>query len=95
MRRISNCRLQIANWIAIALAVVCLAADWKIAEPGWRYEFPRDHQVHPDFKTEWWYFTGNLTNKNGRRFGYELTFFRQGIRPPAERTGTTSNFDCG
>lgn len=89
MSRISNFRLQIANWIAISAS--CLAADWKIAEPGWHYEFPRDHRAHPDFKTEWWYFTGNLTNKSGRRLGYELTFFRQGIRPPAERKGTTSN----
>ena len=45
---------------------------------------------HSDFKTEWWYFTGNLTNdKRSERFGYELTFFRQGIRPPAERLGTS------
>ena len=44
------------------------------------------------FKTEWWYFTGNLTNNRGQRFGYELTFFRQGIRSPIERTGTTSRF---
>ena len=48
--------------------------------------------MHENFKTEWWYFTGNLTNDRGRRFGYELTFFRQGIRPPNERDGTTSRF---
>ncbi len=91
MRGISNFRFQISNWISI-LALCCVAADWKVAEPGWKYEFPRDHHAHPDFKTEWWYFTGNLTNASGRRFGYELTFFRQGIRPPAERAGTTSRF---
>ncbi len=72
---------------SVALALACTAADWKIAEPGWRYEFPRDHHVHEKFKTEWWYFTGNLTTASGRRFGYELTFFRQGIRPPDERGG--------
>jgi predicted secreted hydrolase len=79
------------SFLAAALTLVFVAADWKIAEPGWHYEFPRDHHTHADFKTEWWYFTGNLTSK-GRRFGYELTFFRQGIRPPAERRGTTSRF---
>ncbi|HEY2712403.1 MAG TPA: lipocalin-like domain-containing protein [Chthoniobacterales bacterium] len=84
--------MRIANWWMLALAVCCLGADWKTAEPGWIYQFPRDHHVHPDFKTEWWYFTGNLTNQSGRRFGYELTFFRQGIRPPDERGGTTSRF---
>lgn len=56
---------------------------WTFATPGWNYEFPRDHGPHRNFKTEWWYFTGNLRDaKSGRTFGYELTFFRQGIRPP-------------
>jgi predicted secreted hydrolase len=86
-----NFRFQIADWIAL-LGLSCVAAGWQIAAPGWKYEFPRDHHVHENFKTEWWYFTGNLTDKSGRRFGYELTFFRQGIRSPNERTGTTSRF---
>ncbi len=80
---------------ATVLAFVALsvsAADWKTAEPGWRYEFPRDHQVHREFKTEWWYFTGNLFDAAGRRFGYELTFFREGIRPAAERDPGASRF---
>ncbi len=55
------------------------AFAWKMALPGYRYQFPRDHFDHPDFRTEWWYYTGNL--RAGRRlFGYELTFFRQAIR---------------
>src|SRR5471032_1954459 len=55
-------------------------AGWSPARPGWQYEFPRDHGPHQDFKTEWWYFTGNLRDANsGRSYGYELTFFRQGI----------------
>ncbi|MBA3961193.1 MAG: carotenoid 1,2-hydratase [Chthoniobacterales bacterium] len=83
---------RIGNWMAATLAVLCLGADWQIALPGSHYEFPRDHHLHSDFKTEWWYFTGNLTNGSGRRLGYELTFFRQGIRPPNERGGTTSYF---
>jgi predicted secreted hydrolase len=75
-----------------ALAFSSVAADWQTAEPGLHYEFPRDHHLHEQFKTEWWYYTGNLANSDGRRFGYELTFFRQGIRPPNERGGTTSRF---
>ncbi|MGE5411903.1 MAG: hypothetical protein ACM3MI_13155, partial [Clostridiales bacterium] len=31
--------------------------------------FPKDHGPHPEFKTEWWYFTGNLDTKYGRHFG--------------------------
>jgi predicted secreted hydrolase len=42
--------------------------------------FPRDHGAHPNFKTEWWYFTGNLQDEQKRRFGYQLTIFRQGIQ---------------
>ncbi|MBI5878534.1 MAG: carotenoid 1,2-hydratase [Chloroflexi bacterium] len=43
--------------------------------------FPADHGPHPDYQTEWWYYTGNLTATDGRRFGYQLTFFRRAITP--------------
>jgi predicted secreted hydrolase len=52
-----------------------------VALPGWTYQFPRDHGAHPDFKTEWWYFTGGLRAADGREFGYELTWFREGVTP--------------
>ncbi len=45
--------------------------------------FPRDHGPHPDFRTEWWYFTGNLEDATGRHFGYQLTFFRIAMAPRA------------
>jgi predicted secreted hydrolase len=51
---------------------------WREAIPGYRYQFPRDHFEHQDFRTEWWYYTGNLTDTHGKRFGFELVFFRQG-----------------
>jgi predicted secreted hydrolase len=48
------------------------------------WSFPRDHGRHDGFKTEWWYFTGNLREKStGRRFGYQLTFFRSSQVPNA------------
>src|SRR4051812_13951027 len=78
--------------VAVTLGICAVGADWKTAQPGWAYEFPRDHHVHREFKTEWWYFTGNLFDADGRRFGYELTFFRQGIRPFAERDSNASRF---
>jgi predicted secreted hydrolase len=52
---------------------------WKAAHPGYRLELPRDHASHPDHKIEWWYYTGNLSTREGRRFGYQLTFFRVGV----------------
>ena len=59
-------------------------AEWRLALPGWNYEFPADHGSHPSFKTEWWYFTGNLRAKaGGEELGYQLTFFRQGVSDPS------------
>ncbi|GFO69569.1 carotenoid 1,2-hydratase [Geomonas limicola] len=45
------------------------------------FRFPADHGPHPEYKTEWWYFTGTLADKTGRRFGYQLTFFRMALAP--------------
>jgi predicted secreted hydrolase len=45
------------------------------------FTFPVDHGSHPDFRTEWWYFTGNLATASGRHFGFELTFFRYALAP--------------
>jgi predicted secreted hydrolase len=47
-------------------------------------EFPRDLGPHDDYQTEWWYYTGNLETEDGRRFGYQLTFFRRALAPPGE-----------
>jgi predicted secreted hydrolase len=55
------------------------AQNYTIAQPGYTYQFPRDYFNHEDFQTEWWYYTGNLKAADGHRFGYELTFFRQGV----------------
>ena len=62
---------------------------FRQAEPGYQYRFPRDHGTHDDFRTEWWYYTGHLTADNGRRFGYQVTFFRRGIEP--ERVGKSGS----
>jgi predicted secreted hydrolase len=43
--------------------------------------FPEDHGPHPDFRTEWWYYTGNLTTAAGRHVGFQLTFFRVALSP--------------
>ena len=50
-------------------------------------EFPRDHGAHPGYRTEWWYYTGNLRSQNGDLYGFQLTFFRSQISPPgADKT---------
>lgn len=53
---------------------------YKLALPGRKLSFPADHYSHPDFKTEWWYYTGHLQTENGKRYGYQITFFRFGLR---------------
>jgi len=45
------------------------------------FSFPADHGPHPEFRTEWWYYTGNLATAQGRRFGFQLTFFRSALAP--------------
>ena len=45
--------------------------------PGYSFQFPRDHFGHPEFESEWWYYTGNLFTASQRHFGFDLTFFRR------------------
>jgi predicted secreted hydrolase len=91
----SCCRAALSVIAAIAFAASAFAADpapvaadtWQRAIGPWTWSFPRDHGAHPNFKSEWWYFTGNLKEKGtGRPFGYQLTIFRQGVQiHPAQK----------
>jgi predicted secreted hydrolase len=68
-------------WLAcFAITGIISRAEFRYSEalPGYVYHFPADYFLHPDYKTEWWYYTGNLTDPDGRKFGFELVFFRQG-----------------
>ena len=58
-------------------------SEYKRAIEPWDWDFPRDHGAHPDFQTEWWYYTGNLATDTGRRFGFQFTVFRRAIAPQA------------
>ncbi|MHB8500054.1 MAG: lipocalin-like domain-containing protein [Candidatus Acidiferrales bacterium] len=77
-------RSKLAALAAAFLILNPLAAQYRTAVPGYRFEFPRDYFNHPGFQTEWWYYTGNLKSASGHRYGFELTFFRQALsRDPA------------
>lgn len=73
-----------------------------------RFTFPDDHGPHPEYRSEWWYFTGNLEavgpapqptggpertaesgRPRGRRFGFQLTFFRSALAPGAARRASS------
>lgn len=77
----------------ILLAVVLCLFQWRttstFAEQDFRtvsgpcqFQFPQDHGAHPGFRTEWWYYTGNLISEVGEPFGFQLTFFRSQMTPP-------------
>jgi predicted secreted hydrolase len=55
------------------------AREWAEARPGRQIVLPDDHRSHPEYRLEWWYYTGNLFDDENRRFGYQLTFFRFGL----------------
>ena len=78
-----------APGLALILTIIFLSfvgADvtWKYATPERPVVLPADHVSHPDYKIEWWYYTGNVEDASGRRFGYQLTFFRVGVDPEPE-----------
>jgi predicted secreted hydrolase len=54
----------------------------------YEWQFPADHGPHPEFQTEWWYYTGNLADETGRRFGFQFTVFRRAIAPQAAESGS-------
>lgn len=46
---------------------------------------PDDLFAKPDVQTEWWYYTGHCERPDGRRFGFELVFFKR--RTDLDRIG--------
>ncbi|GAC1308594.1 MAG: lipocalin-like domain-containing protein [Vulcanimicrobiaceae bacterium] len=65
----------------VATAHRASASRFTIAEAPYAFVFPRDHGAHDGYQSEWWYYTGHVRAADGRRFGFELTFFRVGLRP--------------
>ncbi len=67
----------------LAVKAAAAAGGWRRADTPRIWHFPRDNGAHDAYKTEWWYFTGNLNDDEGGRYGFELTFFREGesLRP--------------
>ena len=66
--------------LIIIPVTVVFANKWKLALPGYKYNFPSEHRSHPNFKIEWWYFSGNVKDASGNKYSFMLTFFRRGLR---------------
>jgi predicted secreted hydrolase len=79
------CFLLIILFILLAPGPAAGGSEFEIPRPGRVWRFPRDHGAHPRYKTEWWYYTGHLRAQDGETFGYQLTFFRAGVKKPAPR----------
>ena len=79
--------------ISVAGALGGVAAEgFKTADKVISFQFPEDHGTHPEYRNEWWYFTGNLANEQGQRYGYQLTFFRIGLLPPSKHIQQDSHW---
>ena len=61
-----------------------LPSGFAVADGTRPLTFPEDFGAHEDFRTEWWYYTGNLQTPERRHFGFELTIFRVGLLPPTD-----------
>ncbi len=66
------------------------AAEWVEVDGPPALVFPRDHGAHPGHRTEWWYVTGLLDTDDGNRYGFQLTFFRQGMASGAAEAGSSA-----
>lgn len=92
-KTMKSCTKFTANTFLLFLIVLLLptpvaaapAPGFEVPRPGRVWRFPQDHGAHPGFKTEWWYYTGHLRAKDGGSFGYQLTFFRAGLKRPDPR----------
>ncbi|MGH8597666.1 MAG: lipocalin-like domain-containing protein, partial [Gammaproteobacteria bacterium] len=68
--------------LLVSLLILFASADadyWRFADSSYQLDFKRDHANHPDYRMERWSYTGNLSAKDGRRFGYQLKFIRLGL----------------
>ncbi|HEX8559890.1 MAG TPA: lipocalin family protein [Pyrinomonadaceae bacterium] len=61
----------------LADAVVGPASSLRDGTEHAGVELPRDLYAHAVAQTEWWYYTGHLRTDSGRRFGFELVFFKR------------------
>src|SRR5690348_5738769 len=82
----SSMRTRATFFAVLLLLLPAGGQQYRVALPGYRYEFPRDHFSHPEYQTEWWYYTGNVNSADGHRYGFELTFFRQGVNRDRKAT---------
>jgi predicted secreted hydrolase len=104
LRRLTNWLVGslLSGWLPVAAAEftppLSTPDGFAVPQPGQRFEFPRDHGSHPDFKIEWWYVTGHLFGEADQRFGFQATFFRRAAprsKDGEESSAGSDSFDHG
>lgn len=85
---------RVARTLLLMMTALVVTSAAAGGEPQWRqvtgppeFSFPRDHGAHFEYRTEWWYVTGLVADGRQRRYGFQITFFRQGFAPGAPKTG--------
>jgi predicted secreted hydrolase len=73
--------LALVGTIHLSIDSSAGAGDFCSVTGPCNFVFPRDHGAHPCYRTEWWYYTGNVETSSGKRFGFQLTFFRTRLAP--------------
>jgi predicted secreted hydrolase len=73
-------RFLLACAVSILMLSSALAGQYRDVTPGYKLRFPSDFYYRKDFRVQWWYFTGHLSDGEGREYGYELTFFVLGVQ---------------
>lgn len=95
--------LTTEGWRSFLLWIVCMFAlagctptasplpqvPVPTATPAAPITFPRDALPH-DALTEWWYYTGHLTDQSGQQFGFEFVVFQ--VARANQPTGYLSHF---
>ncbi|MBD3288148.1 carotenoid 1,2-hydratase [candidate division KSB1 bacterium] len=79
-QRNNHAEIQARISVADAMSSDDVTGYARAIEPR-EFRFPQDHGPHNDFRTEWWYFTGNLETADKRQFGFQLTIFRNSLSP--------------
>ena len=90
----SGCAASSSQQLASANVVEALSgavdAGFARAYAPMDFQFPADHGAHSDYRTEWWYYTGNLATADGRPFGFQFTIFRRALAPEVKGVETES-----
>lgn len=93
-KSLDNARISVRSALGNAPSNEPAAREFERAINTRPFNFPADHGPHPSFRHEWWYFTGNLQSPDNDVFGYQLTFFRIGLRPPSDHSGSPWRTDA-